>query len=126
MKKRTEPRSTYTYRGKKYFVNALLLKQRNVSVAVAEEIIKLHKRRLWLYDYMGKALEVELPQLAQEVEDLECELQELWGFRRDRTKHRWFMVPRCSCPKMDNGELLGTEYRIVFEDCPVHKDWKNL
>lgn len=55
------------------------------------------------------------------IEDIEHTMQGLWGFTRDRDFHiHWLRRAGCTCPKMDNHELMGAPYRIVAADCPFH------
>jgi len=55
------------------------------------------------------------------IEELEFEMQELWGFKKDRNMHRyWFDNDICTCPRMDNFDNLGTPYRIYDSMCPLH------
>ncbi len=57
----------------------------------------------------------------QFIEDIEHTMQGLWGFPRDSDFHvHWLRRAGCTCPKMDNHDLMGAPYRIVFEDCPHH------
>lgn len=55
------------------------------------------------------------------VERHEYLLQVLWGFPRDASRHTYWLVnPRCSCPKMDNNELVGTGTWWYDAGCPYH------
>lgn len=55
------------------------------------------------------------------VQDIENDLQRLWGFEVDATKHKyWYQIRGCTCAKMDNKELWGTPYRVYSQDCPYH------
>lgn len=57
----------------------------------------------------------------QLIEDIEHTMQGLWGFTRDRDFHiHWLRRAGCTCPKMDNHDLMGAPYRIVAADCPHH------
>ena len=45
----------------------------------------------------------------------------MWGFDRDSTKHTWWnKIDGCTCPVLDNKDLLGTRYRIYSESCKWH------
>ena len=67
-----------------------------------------------------KNSKLKLKMLAAVFDALEFEQQELWNFPRDANFHHWFEFPGCTCPKMDNKEALGTNRRIIFEDCPIY------
>jgi hypothetical protein len=56
------------------------------------------------------------------IEDIEFTMQGLWGFPRDRDFHiHWLRRAGCTCPKMDNHDLMGAPYRVVDFGCPHHK-----
>jgi len=57
---------------------------------------------------------------AEALEEIEFFMQGFWGFDRDSKFHRyWYMMPGCTCPKMDNEEHWGRG-KIHVSDCPVH------
>lgn len=63
----------------------------------------------------------ELKAIAEQVENTEYALQKIWKFKLDKNFHRyWFRIPKCQCPKVDNEERVGTEYRIISESCKIH------
>lgn len=67
-----------------------------------------------------------LEMLAKVFDCLEDEQQKLWNFKVDPNYHRFFDMPGCTCPKMDNAERLGTPYKIHSEDCPIHGHWAEI
>ena len=101
-------------------ISETLLTQRNVSENL--ELIKnCHLDKFKVFSKMEKTDDSnKLKKCAKQIESIEFKLQGLWGFPLDRNYHKWFNVPKCSCPKIDNLERLGTEYRIFEEGCPVH------
>jgi len=55
------------------------------------------------------------------VRDIEFQLQKLWGFEQDDKYHyHWFNVKGCTCPKLDNQEVLGTGKSWFNFSCPFH------
>lgn len=81
-----------------------------------DKIGRLHKKLQYVCshpnEYAGPVLLVEI---------LENELQLMWGFDRDSTKHTWWnKIDGCTCPVLDNKDLLGTRYRIYSESCKWH------
>lgn len=55
------------------------------------------------------------------VTELEFELQRLWGFPENINYHRyWFLLPKCTCPKIDNNELIGSILKYYNNDCIIH------
>ena len=61
-----------------------------------------------------------LRKFAKQVTRIEYQLQEAWGFKKNRFMHEWYLVPKCKCPKMDNAEARGTKYQIISGNCPIH------
>lgn len=49
---------------------------------------------------------------------IQFDLQKLWGFERDHTRHPTWTLPHCTCPKMDNADM--GEHMYFAEDCPLH------
>lgn len=59
--------------------------------------------------------------IALRLEVWEFRLQELWGFAQDSAYHKyWFLVPGCTCPKLDNSDRFGTGYNVINCSCPYH------
>jgi len=63
----------------------------------------------------------DLETLMVEIENIEFNMQELWGFEKNRNMHRyWFDNDVCTCPKMDNFDKMGTGYRMYNSNCIIH------
>jgi hypothetical protein len=63
----------------------------------------------------------KLKLLATLFEELEFQQQNLLGLTLDKSFHRWYELPGCTCPKMDNSERFGFNQRIInITSCPVH------
>lgn len=55
------------------------------------------------------------------VQGFEYTLQNLWGFPLDSRYHRYqWDIKGCTCPRMDNLDHIGSEYRRYNQNCPVH------
>lgn len=87
-----------------------------------EKIKELHKHIENIFKFIDShRLECYNRDYVSHLEKLEYELQELWGFGKDRSKHEWWMkIPGCTCPKMDNEDLWGIDQRWYNSDCPWH------
>lgn len=112
------------YKGKsKGFLNERLIKQNKVTPEKIEKILKLHTKKLEIFEEMSQESSREiLKAYSKLVETLEYELQALWGFSKDKNYHEWYLVPQCQCPKTDNEERKGTPYPIYNKSCPIHGD----
>lgn len=55
------------------------------------------------------------------VEAIEYSMQVIWGFVPNKDYHNyWHWLEGCTCPNLDNEELMGTGRRIINGDCPFH------
>lgn len=81
-----------------------------------------HQLRLYLFQIADNNREhpLTLQMLARMFSHLESEQQELWHFGADLNFQRFFDLPGCTCPRMDNEERLGTPYKIYDTACPIH------
>ena len=103
-----------------YYLNKRLLDSKNAWGNLSE-LVETHKMKLTLFDEMDKTDDsVKLHAFADGVQQLEFKLQRLWGFSENAHFHEWYLVPKCTCPKMDNADYRGTKYGITSGDCPVH------
>lgn len=103
-------------------LNPRLVAQKNLSEEEVEHIKRLHVVRLEIEDHMREAPEVDLKALYADWHDNQQYLQEAWKFPKNDNFIRFWEVPRCTCPKMDNEERCGVGHFIVSCNCPVHGD----
>ena len=109
------------YKDKGMILNPRLIKQQKVSDAGIGKLKEIHLERMMLEDEMENTDDpVRLHVMAQEREHIEYRLQRVWGFPEDSAYHRWWEVPKCVCPRLDNSDDYPSKYRIVRGDCPVH------
>lgn len=109
------------HNGKPVFsINEQLLKVQGVEERL-EDIKKLHVERLELFDIMKTTVDPsELKTLNNTFMEIEGDLQALWNFPPNKNYIRFWQVPQCSCPKMDNEEAYPTGYYIKHMDCLIH------
>lgn len=97
-------------------INTQLADSRNLSQTTRQEITDVHRE----LDYLLNNPHV-VPDPVVAVENLEYQLQELWGFPQDCDCHsHWWRIKGCTCPSLDNKDRLGTGYRVIAGDCPWH------
>jgi hypothetical protein len=101
-------------------INQELLLSRGVEHNL--DLIKsLHLTKLVLMDHMEETEDAStLRALAKSVTMTEFALQEAWGFERDIRYHRFWLLPKCSCPKMDNEDNYGTDFLLRDLTCILH------
>ena len=106
---------------KMYMINQNLVNRQKVSPEDVKRIVKLQTLRKYFFDFMELSEDKEeVRRLDKIVTQIEFQLQRLWRFKQDETMHRWFERPKCSCPKMDNSEMLGTGVRYTNPKCIIH------
>jgi len=109
------------YKDRGIVLNPNLIESQNVSEEGIEKLKELHLERLMLMDEMDhEKKSTRLHVMAEEYEHLEFRLQKAWGFPESRKYHRWWEVPKCTCPNMDNKDNYPCDYRIIAGNCPVH------
>jgi hypothetical protein len=123
MKEYTTKELTVYYKGKaKYTLNPSFVRQQKPSEKAIKELLLTHEDRCRIFEAMENTDDPEdLKMYAEQFENLEFEQQKLWGFKPNRDHHRWFDVPKCKCPKLDNSDNMGTPYRIIAGRCPIHQ-----
>ena len=103
------------------YLNSRLFYKNGLSENDLATIKKLHCDMYVVYCAMEATDDiVELKRLAGDVEQLEFALQKAWKFHVSSKWHHWFDVPKCTCPKYDNIERLGTKERIFNSECTIH------
>ena len=52
---------------------------------------------------------------------LEAEIQRLWGWEADASMTKFWLLPHCTCPVLDNEDRMGCNAgSIINGECPVH------
>lgn len=102
-------------------INQNMVNRQKVSDEDVKRIVKLQTIRKYFYDFIELSDDKEeIRRLDSIITQIEFQLQKLWGFPQDRNYHRWFDVPKCSCPKWDNADNIGSEFRIINPNCILH------
>ena len=102
-------------------LNGTLARKQGITAEDIELLKDTHVMRRIIFNCMEQTDDPsQLKRLAKMFEDLEFLQQELWKFGADKRFHRWFEVPKCSCPILDNLDCLGSEVDVVDVACKVH------
>ncbi len=108
------------YNGKGIVLNKDLLDQQKCWHNL-ETIKALHARRLELVDKMTAETEAGLlRKYNEEYSYIQFDLQDAWLFPRDAKFHRFWEVPHCSCPKLDNEDRYPTGLYVINKACILH------
>jgi len=104
-------------------VNVALLKKVG-KMDNLDKIKDLHGSRIKLEVIMLENLESkEILQASNKLYDvIEGELQDAWGFSRDKNYFRFWKRPGCRCPVMDNEDRYPAGSYITTESCLIHWD----
>lgn len=106
-----------------YSLNEKLAVRQGVTDQEMFYLVELHIAKLANFDLMqATTSRLELRSLASIIEWVEFEMQRNWHFPINKDFHEWYLVPKCTCPRMDNRDRRGTPYRIVNATCLVHGD----
>ena len=102
-------------------LNKHLLKRQNCTDGDVEMILMSHALRAAMFVAMENTDDVEtLRRYDRAYAHLQRCQQELWGFPQNDNFLRYWDVPKCNCPKMDNDDNYGTQYRITSGACKIH------
>lgn len=115
---------TVTVHNKWIRLNEYLILQQKLSEVEVEQILRLHEYKLTICAKM-EALLPDNPKIkvyAKDLEQLEFLLQDAWKFPRDVNYHRFWEMPHCTCPKMDNDDAYPSGYYVRSLCCPAHGD----
>lgn len=111
---------------RKMVLNPRFLKANNAEGNL-ELIKELFKKKYRLFSRMDRSTKKEtLMKLADEVTQNEFEIQKAFNFEPNINFHRFWELPKCECPHMDNQDMWGTGRFIYTENCPIHgkHTWK--
>lgn len=106
----------------KMMLNPVMVEKQGLSRKEQLKIIVLHEEKNRLIGEMRDATDNEkIRELADRITEVEYSLQKSWGFQLDANYHRWYDLPHCSCPKVDNEERWGTSQPGIYNaDCIIH------
>lgn len=89
-----------------------------------EKIIEAHQLKLCIYDLLYYTSDRKmLKSLALDLQEVEFELQALWGFEKDVKFHRFWEYPKCECPRLDNMDAYP-HLQYINNNCPLHGNQK--
>ncbi len=119
-----DPKYIVQYKGKNFSViNKNLARKQGLSDTALEAIKAYHiLREAHIEELVETPIQEKkkLKQIGNNLTQIEFSLQKLWKFKKDRSYHRFWHLPKCSCPKMDNDDYLGTGYFLITSNCILH------
>lgn len=107
--------------GKLHKLNSRLVSQRGLEQDEVDALKETHVAKEQLFAQMADCTEPqEIRKLAADNQDIEFSQQAMWRFDLSPHFHYWWLVPHCSCPKLDNKDEHGTSMIYVDSECIVH------
>lgn len=104
-------------------LNQKLVARNNVSYTSQIQLCELYDKLGALIEEGNASFSIEVNQeIADKIEQLEFNLQRLWGFPESQMHHRyWSRLQMCLCnaDSMDNLDDRGYR-RTIRLDCPIH------
>lgn len=102
-------------------LNANLAKAQGVTDTELAEIADLHCQRLNIVASMESETDpAELKKLFADWTENQYLLQDKWHFKRSANYHKWWDVPHCTCPKLDNDDAYPSGDYFTHLQCPIH------
>lgn len=100
-------------------LNKRLLDQQNAWDNL-DKLKLWHKRRLKTEKRLENATKEDIPDLLAAWTSIQFKLQAAWGFHENARFHRFWDIPACECPVMDNNDRYPTGYYVTSGGCPLH------
>lgn len=105
-------------------INLELAQRQNLSEDEVFKIEQLHYSRKLLHDAIAQAIAAGNKSVARAIAkalpEIELELQKLWKFKQDIGYYKFWYVPECHCPKMDNEDAFPRGHYVINLSCPIH------
>jgi hypothetical protein len=115
-------------------LNNRLIDSQDLDDEGISKVFATHGKKLFLFnkakDFLQELADIgtidktnqdKLVKFNDDLEQLEYQAQEAWGFNKDPDHHIWWLdMPGCNCPVMDNTERVGTGRYIHIGSCPWH------
>ena len=102
-------------------INHRLLAEKHISILDGMRIQKLQNEADAIKEHMRRCNDIDLLRdWASEWTRVQFDLQKLWGFPQNATYHKWWYLPQCTCPKIDNEDRYPIGFYYISEGCPIH------
>lgn len=103
-------------------INLALARKQGISDEAIYKIMTLQQTRDMLHSSVEKCYwNTNVARKYKPLlEQIELELQLLWGFEQNLNYYRFWEVPECTCAKLDNNDAFPTGHYSVNSNCPLH------
>ena len=102
-------------------LNKELIKKQGLSEKIIDYVVDLHVKKLEIFMGASKTSDShKLKRLASELTEIEFLLQAAWGFEQNSNYHRFWHIPKCICPVLDNEDRYPSGIYLYNPSCPIH------
>ena len=106
---------------KRNILSPHLLLSQKIDKAGFKRLCKLHQKKDRIMQKMEAEVSVDtLKKMANDITEIEFQLQLDWGFKQNINYHRFWTLPKCSCPRMDNEDNWPIGYYVRTSNCIIH------
>lgn len=103
-------------------LNPKLIREKHISSARVKKILHIYKQLDKLFIKMRDNPKCDLRKSSNRFHNLQYRLQDAWKFPKDICYHKFWLLPKCECPKMDNDDAYPTGRYVMNSACPIHGD----
>lgn len=101
-------------------VNLSLAEERGLSYDDVRIVETLHKVRDRIHKKLKTKETKPTPAVAKFLKDIEETLGEIWFGKANLSYYKFWKVPKCTCPKIDNEDIYPSELYSYSMGCPLH------
>lgn len=102
-------------------INQKLVERQGLTPEEVGKIQDLYKVDRQIQLAMERTIDPQkLRALFQDWTWCQFELQKLWKFKEDESYHKFWLVPNCGCPVIDNEDAYPKGPYSMNLNCPVH------
>ncbi len=101
-------------------VNLSLAKKYGLSKDSVIMISSLHQQRQVIFEALQSGVFKPSKRVNSILESIEESLQLQWFNKVDMKYYRFWDIPKCTCPKLDNSERYPYGNYIISESCKFH------
>ena len=106
------------------YLNGKLVKEKKIKgrklTALKKLYIESHNIEKQMRELDPETQGRDLRRLLKNWRKVEYQIQEGWGFRKNKNYHADYKLPHCTCPIYDNDDYKGTNMRWVTAGCVYH------
>ena len=103
-------------------VNLSLAKKYGLSKDSVIMISSLHQQRQVIFEALQSGVFKPSKRVNSMLESIEESLQLQWFNKVDMKYYRFWDIPKCDCPKVDNTERYPYGNYIISENCKFHQN----